>query len=392
MDDFYTLTSADKQWRYERIRAFITQEQLDCILLAGNPWMEENIRYITGEYFLIGFGFAYALFPQTGEPLVFAFPPERPFNLRSVERFASDYWFERRQLRLAEPREIVRAIRQAGGKQAKVGLDMALLGADLYAALRAELPDVDFTDISNDFTALRRVKSAGEIALCREASLACDAVWASMREFLRPGLYDYEIAAEWARQLYQRKADKVFSLMTIDKQDVAACVWPRFHHPVALRRGDMITMEITCSVGGYWAQRVGCASLGVPAALLREMYAANQAAQEKAAALAKPGASTADLARAMDEVLAECGFLSNSGFPTGPHGHMMGLALDEGTITPAREIVLAAGQVFVLHAGAAVPGYTLGQPSVFSPGNMYVTTEHGCEPLSARESELMIIE
>jgi len=47
--------------------------------------------------------------------------------------------------------------------------------------------------------------------------------------------------------------------------------------------------------------------------------------------------------------------------------------------------------VFVLHPSAAVPGFKLGEPGMFSPGNMYVVTKNGCEKLYGLDIELMII-
>ncbi|MDR1961097.1 MAG: hypothetical protein LBQ16_02305, partial [Gracilibacteraceae bacterium] len=89
------LTPADKDWRYARIRKFISNWGLDAVFLAGNAWEESNVRYITGEHFRIGQRYAYALFPREGEPEIFAFHPTRAYQYRCIDEFRDDVWFDR---------------------------------------------------------------------------------------------------------------------------------------------------------------------------------------------------------------------------------------------------------------------------------------------------------
>ncbi|KUO66969.1 MAG: hypothetical protein APF84_17405 [Gracilibacter sp. BRH_c7a] len=385
------LTLEDKNWRYSRVRKFIKDEGLDAILLSGNAWEESNIRYITGQYFRIGQRYAYVLFPADGEPEVFAFHPSRSYQLRAIEEFKDDIWFDGEHFHFPTFEEISSYIRKLGLENGKIGVDKVLMDAAKYEALLKVFPNAEFTDINEGFTALRRVKSPGELSLCKESARVCDEIWDSMRYFIKPGMYDYQITAEWCRIMYANKADKDFNLMQINPYDVSVPYWTSSHSPVRIDSNSMILMEITTCIGGYWTQRVGCASIGEPEPVMVDLYTATSTAQINSSKIVKPGINAKDVCLVMDETITKAGFLNSSDFNAGPHGHLMGLTMDEGTFSPQADLILEEGMVFVLHPSAAVPGFKLGEPGMFSPGNMYVVTKNGCEKLYGLDIELMII-
>jgi Xaa-Pro aminopeptidase len=287
--------------------------------------------------------------------------------------------------------EIANAIRKYGLEKSRIGIDITLMDAQKYAALLKLFPDAEFTDISSDFTALRRVKSPGEISLSRESARSCDEVWANMRGFIKPGMYDYEITAEWGRMMYLNQADKHFNLTTIHPYDVSSPMHPAYHSPVRVENDSVIGMEITNSIGGYWSQRLGNAYMGEPKPIMMDLFAALKEAHIKASELIKPGVCAADIAEKMDSVVRSKGFLCTTDFASPPQGHLMGLTLDEGTVSPDAKFVLEEGMVLVIHPSAAVEGFKLGEPAMAGPGTMYLVTKEGNEKLFAHELEFMAI-
>ena len=167
-DEKIGLTLTDKNWRYSRIRKFIKDHGLDAILLSGNAWEESNIRYITGQYFRIGQRYAYVLFPIDGEPEVFAFHPTRAYQLRAIEEFKDDIWFDPKHFHFPTIEEISSYISKLRLEKGKIGIDKVLMDVAKYEALLNMFPKLEFVDISQAFTELRRVKSPGELSLCRE--------------------------------------------------------------------------------------------------------------------------------------------------------------------------------------------------------------------------------
>lgn len=385
------LTLEDKNWRYSRIRKFIKDQGLDAVLLSGNAWEESNIRYITGQYFRIGQRYAYVLFPADGEPEVFAFHPTRAYQFRAIEEFKDDIWFDIDHFHFPTIEEIVGFIRKLGLDMGRIGIDKVLLDTGKYETLLKIFPNAEFPDINEGFNSLRRVKSPGELSLSRESARVCDEIWESMRTFIKPGMYDYQVTAEWGRMMYANKADKVFNLMSVNPYDVSVPYWTSSHSPVRIESNSMILMEITACIGGYWTQRVGCASIGEPEPIMMDLHNAISTAQTKAAQIVKPGVNAKDVSLVMDESISNAGFLNSSDYNAGPHGHLMGLSIDEGTFSPKSDLILEEGMVFVLHPSAAVPGFKRGEPGMFSPGNMYVVTKDGYEKLYGPDIELMII-
>lgn len=385
------LTMEDKTWRYSRIRKFIKDQGLDALLLSGNAWEESNIRYITGQYFRIGQRYAYVLFPAEGEPEIFAFHPTRAYQYRCIEEFKDDNWFDRSHIHFPTFDEIAGYIRKLGLDKGRIGIDRVLLDAAKFEALLAAFPEAEFPDINEEFTALRRIKSAGELRLAQESARVCDEIWEAMRSFVKPGMYDYQVTAEWSRIMYENKADKVFNLMAVNPCDVSVPYWTSAHSPVKIEGDSMILMEITVSIGGYWTQRVGIAGLGEPKPVMVDLHNAIHRAQVQASQMVKPGVNARGLCLAMDECITKAGFLNASNFDGGPHGHLMGLTIDEGTFSSKTDLILEEGMVFVLHPSAAVQGFKRGEPGMFSPGNMYVVTPEGCKKLFGPDIELMII-
>lgn len=131
--------------------------------------------------------------------------------------------------------------------------------------------------------------------------------------------------------------------------------------------------------------------MGQPEQVMMDLHRAISTAQVKASDIVKPGVNARDVSLLMDDTITKAGFLNSSNFIAGPHGHLMGLSIDEGTFSSDSDLILEEGMVFVLHPSAAVHGFKRGEPGMFSPGNMYVVTKDGCDKLYGSDIELMVI-
>lgn len=79
----------------------------------------------------------------------------------------------------------------------RVGLaGRGLMSADLYAALRAALPDADWVDAEAELCALRAVKSPAEIAVIRRAYHIAEIGLQAAVDAIAPGVTERAIAAE----------------------------------------------------------------------------------------------------------------------------------------------------------------------------------------------------
>jgi Xaa-Pro aminopeptidase len=384
------LTLEDRSWRYNRIRKFIREQRLDAILVASPAWRDGNVGYIDGPYFRVGYGYAFSLFPGDGKPVLLAGVAERPYGMRQFSAFSQDHWVE--DIRLFSVDQILSVINEFKLEKGKIGLTLNTLSADLYQRITNRFPDAELVDITREYTALKRVKSPGEIKLAKESARICDEAWEFNKEFIKPGVYDSEVTAEWERIMYRNLAGKTFNLLQNNPFDITCPCWTDFHSPKVISKGDMMVAEISCCFRGYWTQRVACYSLGEPNPTMVKLFNTINLALEKSAAIVKPGIKVSEMASLIDDVIANAGFLNPSQFHTGPHGHLMGVDLDEGTFSRKTDIILEEGFVFVIHPGAAISGWEPGKAGMFGPGGMFVVTKDGCEKLYGPDMELTVID
>ena len=387
------LTLEDKKWRYERIKKLMKEKGLDAIVVGGNGWMTNSkARYITGPYFKGGSGSMYVIFPVEADPMPFAFRDSRPNYMKTIQQFKNDYWFS--TVRYAKVDEMVDFLKGVEKKNKKIGIDFATINYNICQGIMKAYPDVQFVEFGEELVHLMRISSPNEIAHCKEATRICDVVWDEMRTFLKPGLYDYQITAEWAKIMLENRCDLHFNLTQIDRFDVARMCFPDMHSPQRLEQGSMIVMEITAAYDGYWSQRVGCASIGEPDPIMLKLDAAIEDARNQAEKMIMPGVSTYDVAKKIDDVVNSHGFLSPSEFPAVPPGHLINILLDCGTFWTRRKedaFLFEENMIVQLHPSAAVKDFDIGKPGMFSSGIMYVLEKDGLKSLHSKPFEQFMI-
>jgi len=389
------LTLEDKKWRYERIRNLMKEKGLDAIVLGGNGGgTNSKVRYITGPYFKGASASMYVIFPLEGEPMPFAFRESRPYNMQNVRAHIDEYWFS--TVRYAKVDEMVDFLNGVEKKNKKIGIDFTTINYNICNGIVKAYPDIEFVEFGEEIVHLMRVSSQNEIAHCREATRICDLVWDRMRTFLKPGLYEHEITAEWSKIMIENRCDITFNLVQTDRLDVSRFWFPDTRAPRKVEEGHMLMMEITAAYDGYWGQRVGCASMGKPDPILLKLNVAIEDARNEGAKMIMPGVSTYDVAKKIDDVINSHGFLNQNEFKTAPQGHIINLTLDCGTFWTRRKedaFLLEENMVVQLHPAAAVKDFDIWKAGMFNGGIMYVLEKDGLKSLHSKPYEqLMIIE
>lgn len=383
------LTAADKEWRYKRVRQFLQAKGLKAMLVCGEARREANIRYFTGQYHRIGLGVNYVLFPAEGQPILFAGSPEREFNLVTYQVSLADHWVKDARLLCMD--NIVKAFAELNLTGGPIGLTLDYISANDYFQLGKPLPQIDIIDITKDYERLRRVKSGGEIDLARESARQVDLAWEKLVREMKPGMYEHEATALLETVMWNLNSDKTFNQCRCLKKDVSRPTWSSTHAPVMLQEGDLFLAEIVSSYGGYYTQKVSLFSFGQPDPVAQSLFDASESAHQKAVELIRPGANAKDIVAAVDKTIRDAGFLSNSQFPTGPHGHLMGLDPDEGTFLPGQDFILETGMIMAIHPAAAIPDWAPGEYGVFGPGSTYLVTDTGVQSLNKTPNHFVII-
>ena len=115
---------------------------------------------------------------------------------RSLERARAESALEH-ILPLENRREVPTLLANHGlGGLRRVGLEFDILPVEQYARMGRLFPTMQFVDASRMIREVRMIKSAYEVACIRKAAAIQDRMARKLRETLRPGVTELELAAE----------------------------------------------------------------------------------------------------------------------------------------------------------------------------------------------------
>lgn len=162
--------------------------------------------------------------------------------------------------------------------------------------LRQALANQEVVDATDMVDRIKAIKSEEERGFIRQVAAMQDEVMARVREFIRPGLKDFEIAA-YAQYLGQQLgSEQGIFLCSSAPPGQAASFKPRSMQGRSLERGDVYSLLIENNgAGGYYTELSRIFVLGRASQELRNAHAAVLEAQRYALTLLKPGAACADI-------------------------------------------------------------------------------------------------
>jgi Xaa-Pro aminopeptidase len=162
--------------------------------------------------------------------------------------------------------------------------------------LRQTLSGQEVVDATELVDRIKAIKSEEERGFIRQVTAMQDEVMARVREFIRPGLKDFEIAA-YAQYLGQQLgSEQGIFLCSSAPPGQAASFKPRSMQGRTLERGDVYSLLIENNgAGGYYTELSRIFVLGRASQELRNAHAAVLEAQRYALTLLKPGAACADI-------------------------------------------------------------------------------------------------
>jgi len=231
---------------------------------------------------------------------------------------------------------------------------------------------------------IAKCKTAEEIEFARQASRVAQKGYERLLEVARPGMHEFELAAELYTYMKALGSDDNFLLMSASQHNPAVCAPSRR----ILDKGDIILAEITPSWRGQFAQICRTVSVGKPSEALVEKYDLLCRIMQVGMKAAVPGATVAQVTRAMDDVFAQAGYGDYCRPPfMRVRGHGLGrLSSQPGDITVDNPMVLEEDMVFVMHPNQYLPetGYLMcGEPVRITP--------NGAEALSPEMATLGVV-
>ena len=261
-----------------------------------------------------------------------------------------------------------------------VTVGLATLGRGLAHRIQAVLGGDSRADESH-IRELARIRSPEELAAAQKATAIAERGYQHMLECVKPGMREFELAAELYCSMKALGAEDNFLLLSASQHNLAV----RAAGSRVLDVGDIILSEITPCCAGQFAQLCRTTVIGEPAPLMREKYALLQQAMRAGQAAAVPGASVREVTERMDDCLRAGGYGDYCRPPyMRVRGHGLGITSDlPGDITSDNERRLEEGMVFVMH-----PNQYLPETGYLMCGGPVVITAEGAQLLSSGEAEL----
>jgi Xaa-Pro aminopeptidase len=356
--------------RRRRLREAMAQAEIDAMVLYGNAWQGDYLRYAADFAMLEGHGIAVVAADGTAElyldSATEAERAEAEVTAGVSVHFAADIAraVGRRLDRVANhrlaaaPRRFVPSWLAEGERSFALADGTALVDRLLMHKLPAE------------------------IAVLRRAAEIADDAYGAFREAVEPGRRQYEVVAEVEAYLRSRGCPDNFMIIGSGGKDVLGMTPPSERR---IAPGDLVTTELTPAVEGYFVQICRTLTVGKASDTQRRAFGIFREALEAGIAAVRPGAIAADVARAENDVFRKHGLgdYTTSKW-TRVRGHGLGLFCDskphllEDVDTP-----LVPGMALIVHPNTYHPevGYLV-------LGDAVLVTQSGAEVLTRTGREL----
>ncbi len=355
--------------RRARLREAMAEAGIEAMVVYGNAWQGDYLRYAADFGILEGHGIA----------IITSDGPAQLYLDSAVDTERAEAECSGLEIHLAG--DIGRAV---GARLDRVA------NRHLAAAPRRFLPGW-LADPARGFTLddgtalmdkLLMHKLPAEIEAIGRAARLADEGYAVFKDAAVPGRRQYELCGAVEAFLRRQGCPDNFMILGTGGRDVLGMT-PPSNRRVA--PGDLVTTELTPAVAGYYAQICRTLVVGKATETQRRAFGVYREALEAGIAAVRPGATAADVARAENDVFRKYGlgdYVTDK--YTRVRGHGLGLFADSKPhILEDVTTVLEPGMVLVVHPNTYHPevGYMV-------LGDAVVVTERGCDVLICTPREL----
>jgi Xaa-Pro dipeptidase len=290
--------AAEYEARLAKARAGLAERGLDAAVFTG----PENIFYLTGQQTPGYYTFQCLLLPARGEPVFLLRQLEVTNFLRNS--FLAEYEAYGDGSKPAEL--VIEALKKRDliGKRIAIEKGGWFLPIAFYEALAAVLPKLE--DATGIVEAMRRVKSAAEIAKIEQSVKHADAGIQAGIAAVRAGVTENDLVAEMMHAAIKAGAEYMGMEPLVSsgpRSGVPHATWRRRK----LEPGDGVFMEMSGCFDRYHSGLMRTAWVGEPPKLARDIEKVVLAALDAAIAAAKPGVSCAAPHLAAQKVIDAAG-------------------------------------------------------------------------------------
>jgi len=356
--------------RKRRLMEAMGEADLDVLVAYGNAWQGDYMRYVAD--FGVLEGQAIAVARRDGDITLYLDSPLEVERAK-VEAPALDVVYAPDLIP-----EVEKLMERAGN--ARIGAGPYKL---LPRRLAARSKDLRLSDETKFIDKLLMNKLKSEVDAVRNACCLADEGYEVFKNAARPGRRDYELIAEIEAFYRSRGVDDNFMIIGVGGPEVRGMAPPSGK---IMKKGDLVTTELTPCVDGYYAQICRTLVLGEPSAEQLAAFAIYKEAMEAGIATVRAGVLSSDVARAENDVFRkhDLGIYVTNEY-TRVRGHGVGLFADtKPQILEDIHIRLEAGMTIIVHPNTYNPnvGYMV-------LGDVVAVTETGHELFTRTPRELI---
>ena len=358
--------------RRARLIEAMAEADLDMLLVYGNAWQVDYLRYATD--FGILEGQALALVRSDGHIILYL---DSPLEVDRAELDCSGVDVIYAPDLIAEVDHALDRLRNH-----RIGTAPQRL---LPRRIAGRAKALNLSDQTSVVDRLLMGKMESEIAAIRRAAKVADEGYRVFMNAACPGRADYELIAEVEAFFRANGVDDNFQIIGVGGVEVRGMIPPGGKR---LKRGDLVTTELTPCVDGYYAQICRTLVVGEPNAEQQKAFALYREAMEAGIAAVRDGVTAADIARAENDIFRREGlgdYVTDQ--YTRVRGHGVGLFCDtKPHILEDVTTRIDAGMTLIVHPNTYHPvvGYMV-------LGDAVVVTDDGADLLTAMPRDLFAV-
>lgn len=374
---FPRFSDAEYERRYKKIRAMMDKEGVSALLIVGTSALnrigQADLFYVSN---FLGNWTNVCVFPLQGEPTLFA----QSFNHIPDAQRASIIE-DTRHGGANTAKSVAANLKERGVTKGEVGIVGPLPYTD-YLTLVEQLPDLRFRNLLNPYRMVRVEMSDEEVARLRVAAQMSDASVYALKEQVKPGLKEFELAVI-VENAYSKDGGThyIHYISSTSMHASDRCVPAQNQGDRVIQKGDVILTEISAAYWGYTGQILRPISVAEdPTPDYQDLYKVAEEAYYRVAEAIKPGA-TAQEAWETGAFIDDTGYTIVDGLA---HGFGSGIH-PPGIRTPETQIHEGPVTPFTFRPNMGV----VVQPNIVTRdlqkgvqlGNLCLVTESGLETL-----------
>jgi Xaa-Pro aminopeptidase len=360
------LPSADPEARRRKLREAVRDARLDGFLVVAPP----NVRYLTG------FTGSNAILLAAGSAEILLTDPR--YRTQAAEQVSCPVEVVRGPLLPAAIRLIrTQRLRKLGFEKSKVDVGTF---QELEEAVESR---TRLLAVNGLVEKLRAIKSRSEVDLIRRSVRTCSEAYRRAVRKIRPGLREFELAAEIDYLMRRQGADRPAFDTIVAAGRRSALPHARPTHN-ALINNQLLLVDMGAEQDGYASDMTRMIHLGKPSTRARQLHRAVLDAQLEGIAAVRAGVPAATVDQRTRKTLRSHGL---ERFFVHSTGHGLGLEIHEfprlGRGEPA---CLEAGMVVTIEPGVYFEGF-----GGIRIEDTVLVTQSGCEVLTPTPKDLLVL-